>query len=155
MNNHGDTEAQSFTERRSEIIVTQKQLSDLSFKIIGCAIEVHKHLGPGQLESVYHKCLFNELNNSGLWVMSKVKFPVVYKGEDMGDALEIDLLVENAIVVELKAVETIHPVFKAQLLSYLKLSKKPKGLLINFHVETITSAVISMVTDEFSKLPKY
>lgn len=152
--NHGDTEARRSTEIKFNSNFTQKVLGDLSFKIIGCAIEVHKHLGPGLLESVYHSCLFDELENAGLWVQSRVKLPVNYKGKELGDLLEIDLLVENAIVVELKAVEIMHPVCKAQLLSYLKLSKMPKGLLINFHVENIASSVISLVTEEYSRIPK-
>jgi GxxExxY protein len=153
--NHGDIEIQRFTEIKFNSNFTQKELSDLSFKIIGCAIEVHKHLGPGLLESVYHTCLLEELQNAGIWVQSKVKLPVNYKGRELGDLLEIDLLVENAIVIELKAVEIMHPVFKAQLLSYLKLSKMPKGLLINFHVENIAKSVISLVTEEYSRIPKY
>jgi GxxExxY protein len=152
--NHGESEIQSVTEP-PYVRLSQKYISDLSFKIIGCAIEVHKHLGPGLLESVYHQCLFEELQLQGLWVQSKVRVPVNYKGRELGDVLEIDLLVENIIVIELKAVESLHPVFKAQLLSYLKLSDKPKGLLINFHVETIAGSIVSLVTDEFAKLPKY
>ena len=152
--NHGGSELQSFTEP-PYVNCSQKYISDLSFKIIGCAIEVHKHLGPGLLESVYHQCLFEELQLQGLWVQSKVRVPVNYKGKELGDVLEIDLLVENIVIIELKAVESLHPVFKAQLLSYLKLSNKPKGLLINFHVETIAGNIVSLVTDEFAKLPKY
>ena len=87
-------------------------------------------------------------------VWSKVRVPVSYKGKDLGQVLELDLLVEHLIVVEIKATETIHPVFKAQLLYYLKLTQKPKGLLINFHTDNITKSLVTLVTEEFEKLPK-
>jgi len=134
---------------------TQKYLTDVSYRIIGCAIEVHKQLGPGLLESVYHQCLMDELERSGLWVQSKVRLPVNYKGRELGDVLEIDLLVENAIVVELKSADAIHPVFIAQLLTYLKLSGKPKGLLINFNSPVLKDAIVSKVTDFYAQLPEF
>ncbi len=135
-------------------MITQKYINDLSYKIVACAIEVHSELGPGLLESIYHQCLFDELESTGLEVWSKVRVPVSYKGKDLGQVLELDLLVEHLIVVEIKATETIHPVFKAQLLSYLKLTQKPKGLLINFHTDNITKSLVPLVTEEFAKLPK-
>jgi len=135
-------------------MVTQKYINDLSFKIIGCAIEVHKHLGPGLLESVYEPCFVDELRSAGLSVKTQVYVPVHYKGKDMGGSLKLDLLVNDLIIIEEKAVEQMIPLYKAQLLSYLKLTGKPKGLLINFHSENIVSQVVSLVTDEFAKLPK-
>lgn len=135
-------------------MITQKYINDLSYKIVACAIEVHSELGPGLLESIYHQCLFDELEAKGLDVLSKVRVPVRYKGKDLGQVLELDLLIEHLIVIEIKATELIHPVFKAQLLSYLKLTQKPKGLLINFHTDNITKSLVPLVTEEFAKLPK-
>lgn len=135
-------------------MITQSYINDLSYKIVGCAIEVHAELGPGLLESIYHQCLFDELQAKELEVWSKVRVPVKYKGKDLGQVLELDLLVEHLVVVEIKATEIIHPVFKAQLLSYLKLTQKPKGLLLNFHTENITKSLVPLVTEEFSKLPQ-
>ncbi len=135
-------------------MMTQKKINDLSYKIVGCAIEVHKHLGPGLLESVYESCLLQELKETGLKVNSQVQVPILYKNKDLGGMLRIDLLVEDAVIVELKSVETLIPVYKAQLLSYLKLTSYPKGLLINFNCENIVQQLVPLVTEEFSKLPK-
>jgi len=134
--------------------MTQKQINNLAYKIVGCAIEVHKHLGPGLLESVYQKCFIDELISKGLKVKSEVQLPVVYKGKDLGNLLRIDVLIEDIIIVELKAVEVMIPLFKAQLLSYLKLSELPKGLLINFNCENISQQVVPLVTEKFALLPK-
>ncbi|MCW3102725.1 MAG: hypothetical protein JWO09_1165 [Bacteroidetes bacterium] len=133
--------------------MTQKYLNELSYKIIGCAIEVHKQLGPGLLESVYEECMIEELKSTGLSVRSQIAVPIQYKSKKFGTPLKLDILVNDAIIVELKAVETVIPVHKAILISYLKLSGKPKGLLINFHTENITNSMTSLITDEFSKLP--
>ncbi|MCC6370419.1 MAG: GxxExxY protein [Bacteroidia bacterium] len=135
-------------------MVTQQYINEVSYKIVGAAIEVHKHLGPGLLESVYHSCMIDELNNAELEVKSQVHLPVNYKGKNIGGNLRIDLLINDLIIVELKAVEAIIPLYKAQLLSYLKLAKMPKGLLINFNCENITNNLSSLVTEEFAKLPK-
>jgi GxxExxY protein len=135
-------------------MITQKYINEISYKIIGCAIEVHKHLGPGLLESVYEACFIDELRNSGLEVKSQVYIPVFYKGKDLGGSLKLDLLVEDLIIVEEKAVEFMIPLFKAQLLSYLKLTGKPKGLLINFHCENIKEQLVSLVTDKYANLSK-
>ena len=134
--------------------MSQKEINDIAYKIVGCAIEVHKNLGPGLLESIYHSCLIEELIQSGLRVESQVYVPVIYKGKDLGGILKLDLLIENLVIVELKAVDVMIPLYKAQLLSYLKLTGKPKGLLINFHCENIVGQMIPMVTDDFAKLPK-
>jgi GxxExxY protein len=136
------------------MILTQKYIQDVSYKVIGCAIEVHKHLGPGLLESVYESCMIDELKNSGLSVQSQLYVPVVYKDKELQSSLKLDILVNDIIILELKAVEVMIPLYKAQLLSYLKLADKPKGLLINFHCENITEQMVSLVTDNFSKLPK-
>jgi len=135
-------------------LITQNYINDISYKIVGCAIEVHKNLGPGLLESVYHSCLIEELSNNHLHVESQVQIPVIYKGKDLGGVLKLDLLINNIIIVELKAVETMIPLYSAQLLSYLKLTKIPKGLLINFNCENIVKQLVPLVTEEFSRLRK-
>jgi len=135
-------------------MITQKYINEISYKIIGCAFEVHKQLGPGLLESVYESCLIDEMKSVGLIVKSQIYIPILYKGKDLGGTLKLDLLVNDIIVVEEKSVEQMIPLYKAQLLSYLKLTGKPKGLLINFNCENIREQLVSLVTDEFSKLPK-
>lgn len=132
--------------------ITQKGINLLAYGITGCAIEVHKHLGPGLLKSIYEQCLFEEIRSRGFKVSSQVPVPIHYKGRRLDHNLKLDLLVNELIIVELKAVETILPVFKAQLLSYLKLAGKPKGLLINFHCENIVEQMVPLVTQEFAKL---
>ena len=134
--------------------ITKQFVNGLSYKIVGCAIEVHKQLGPGLLESVYETCFVDELKIQGLKVERQVPVSILYKGKDLGTNLVLDLLVNNLIIVELKAVEVIIPVFKAQLLSYLKLTGKPKGLLIIFHCENIKDHLVPLVTDVFAKLPE-
>ena len=134
-------------------MVTQKYVNQISYRTVGCAIEVHKNLGPGLLESVYETCLIDELKSIGLSVSRQIKVPVYYKAKDLGSNLILDLLVENLVIVELKAVEIMIPIYTAQLLTYLKLTGKPKGLLINFNCENITKSLVPLVTEEFAKLP--
>ncbi len=134
--------------------ISKKYVNDLAYKVVGCAIEVHKQLGPGLLESVYETCFGEELKAQGLSIQRQIPVPIIYKGKDLGTTLVLDLIVNDLIIVELKAVEVIIPVFKAQLLSYLKLTGKPKGLLINFHCENIKDHLVPLVTDEFAKLPE-
>jgi GxxExxY protein len=134
---------------------TQKEINQLAYEIVGLAIEVHKNLGPGLLESIYEECLIEELISEGYEVKSQVKLPLVYKKKKLKNKLIIDLLIEDTIIVELKSVETLIPVFSAQLLTYMKLSQKPKGLLINFNCENITKeGLIPLVNTHFSDLPK-
>lgn len=135
-------------------MTTQNEINNIAYKIVGCAIDVHKNLGPGLLESVYEICLIDELSDSGLIVQSQLYVPIIYKGKDLGGKLKIDLLVNDLIIVEIKAVDVMIPLYKAQLLSYLKLTGKPKGLLINFHCENIIEQMVPLVTSEFSKLSK-
>ena len=106
------------------------------------------------LESVYESCFVDEMKNAGLHVKSQVHVPVIYKGNDLGGILKLDVLVNDIIIVELKAVEQLIPLYKAQLLSYLKLTSKPKGLLINFNCDNIKKHLVSMVTETFAALPK-
>jgi GxxExxY protein len=135
-------------------MITQKYINNIAYQIVGCAIEVHKYLGPGLLESVYQTCLTEELKDSGLVVRSQLYVPIKYKNKDLGGTLKLDFMVNDLIIVELKAVDIMIPLFKAQLLSYLKLTGIPKGLLINFHCENIVEQMVPLLTDEFSKLPK-
>ena len=132
---------------------TQAHYSYLSYVIIGCAIEVHKHLGPGLLESVYEACFIEELKAKNLKVESQLYLPLNYKGKDLGKVLKLDVLVEDVIVVELKATEGMIPLYQSQLLSHLSLAGKLKGLLINFNTDNISRDVVSLVTPEFKNLP--
>lgn len=135
--------------------MTQKELNKLGFDIVGCAIEVHKQLGPGLLESIYEECLIEELKSNGFHVVSQEKIPLVYKGKILKTELKLDLLINDCIIVEIKAVEEIHPIYKAQLLSYLKLTGIAKGLLINFNCINITkNGLVSLVTEKYANLPK-
>jgi len=133
-------------------MTTQKSVNDLSYKIIGCAIEVQKELGPGLLESIYQKCMVEELRYRNLSFQSQLKIPIKYKNIEMDCDLRLDILVEDLIIVELKAVESLLPLFSAQLLTYMKLLKKPKGLLINFNSDNIVVNTTSLVNQYFSEL---
>lgn len=114
-------------------ILTKTYLNDLTYQIVGAAIEVHKALGPGLLESIYHKCLKHEFAIKQLLFLSEHIVPGNYKGLDMEAELRCDFVVEDSIVIELKAVDVIAPIHEAQLLTYMKLLEKPKGILINFN----------------------
>ena len=114
--------------------MNHEELNRISGIILDCAIEVHKQLGPGLLESVYEICLFKELRSRKLFVERQVQVPVIYKGENLETDFRIDLLIEKEVIIELKAVEIILPVHDAQLLTYMKLADKHLGLLINFNV---------------------
>ncbi|MEN2401573.1 GxxExxY protein [Flavobacterium sp. MC2016-06] len=111
---------------------SREDLDAISYKIIGLAIEVHKQLGPGLLESAYQECLWYELKNAGLIVEKQKALPIIYKDIKLDHGYRIDLLVENKIVIELKTVEAFTDVHFAQTITYLKLGNYPLGLLINF-----------------------
>ncbi|MCA0365603.1 MAG: GxxExxY protein [Spirosomataceae bacterium] len=135
--------------------MTQKHLNDLTYKIIGAAIEVHKNLGPGLLEKVYEKCLTKELIDLGFKVDFQKSIPLNYKGIDIEAELRFDLMVNEEIIVEIKSVESFHPLFDAQLLTYMKLFEKPKGILLNFNVVNIfKEGQKTFVNEYFKKLPK-
>ncbi len=121
--------------------------NDISGEIIGAAIEVHKHLGPGLLESVYRDCLRHEIGLRGLTVEMEVALPVGYKGIEISSGYRVDLVVQKRVIVELKAVDTLLPVFTAQLLSYLRLSGLKLGLLINFNVTQLKDGVRRVVNN--------
>lgn len=112
----------------------RNRLNDLSKLILEASIDVHKQLGPGLLESVYEVCLFKELSDKRLNLQRQVMLPVVYKGDVMDLNFRIDLLVEDEIILELKAVDVLLPVHEAQIITYLKLAEKWLGFLINFNV---------------------
>lgn len=114
--------------------MSEQEMNILSGNILDSAIEVHRHLGPGLLESVYESCLCKELDLRKINYRRQVIIPVKYKGELVNANLKIDVIVENEIVLELKSVEIMLPLFSAQLLSYLRLTEKKLGLLINFNV---------------------
>jgi len=115
--------------------------NDISGKIIGCAIEVHKALGPGLLESAYEECLFYELMETGLKVERQKPLPVVYKEVKLEAGYRVDLLVEDKVVIELKSVEALNDVHTAQVLTYLKLSGCKLGLLMNFNVTKLVDGI--------------
>ncbi|HRG75368.1 MAG TPA: GxxExxY protein [Leptospiraceae bacterium] len=110
----------------------EKELNLITERIIGCCIEVHRELGPGLLESIYEKALIAEFNLNSIQFTNQVVIPVIYKNQNIGE-YRLDFLIEDEIVLELKAVDRIEPVFEAQVLTYLKVTKKKLGLLINFN----------------------
>ncbi len=122
-------------------MVEGSQINRLTEKIIGAAIEVHRALGPGLLESSYQACLAHELKQQGLAVEREKDLPIVYKGLELDCGYRIDLLVEQTVIVELKAVHELAPIHEAQILSYLKLSGCPVGLLITFNVRQLTEGI--------------
>lgn len=128
-------------------MVNQEQMSinELTYSIIGAAIEVHRHLGPGLLESTYQACLRYELSQMGLAVQEELALPVIYKGIKLDIGYRIDLLVENTVIIELKALDMLTNVHKAQTLTYLRLSDKKLGLLINFNVMRLTDGIRRIV----------
>ena len=117
------------------------ELNEITQKIIGCAIEVHKNLGPGLLESAYEECLSYELIKNRLTIIRQRVTPVIYKEIKLECGYRIDILVENSVVVELKVVESIIPVHEAQILTYMKFANKSLGLLINFNVTVLKNGV--------------
>jgi GxxExxY protein len=123
------------------------EINQFSGQIVDAAIEVHSHLGPGLLESAYEVCLAFELRQRGLRVKQQVPLPVDYKGIKLDAAYRMDLVIENAVVVEVKSVDAISPIHKAQLLSYLKLSRNRLGLLLNFNVELLKHGIVRLANE--------
>ena len=118
-----------------------KNINDITYKIIGCAYEVHKILGPGLLESTYETCLCYELEKQGLKFEKQKELMINYKGATLNNGYRIDILVEDSIVLELKSVENLLPIHTAQNLTYLKLSEHNLGLLINFNVTNLQNRI--------------
>ncbi|WP_426481065.1 GxxExxY protein [Chryseobacterium sp. R2ACT005] len=133
--------------------MTKKEITQLSYEITGFAIKVHKALGPGLLESVYEECLKIELIKNGYDAKQQLYFPINYEGIEVETKLVVDLLVNDTIIKELKAVEEVLPIHKAQLLTYMKVLKKPQGLLINFFTNNITKSMKPFINDFFKELP--
>jgi len=129
----------------SHAIVHAPRVNQVTGIIVTSALKVHSKLGPGLLESAYEACMFYELRKQGLKALRQVALPVVYDGEIIDLGYRIDLLVEDLVIVELKCVECISPVHQAQLLSYIRLSGKNVGLLINFHVAHLRNGIKRMV----------
>jgi GxxExxY protein len=121
--------------------MTVERINQISGAIVDAAMKVHSALGPGLLESAYEGCLKHELTKRGLKVLSQVTLPVIYDGVKIDVGYRIDLLVEDAVIVELKSVERLTPLNEAQLISYLKLSGRKLGLLINFNVEHLKNGI--------------
>ena len=123
------------------------QPNELTHEIIGAAMRVHSALGPGLLESSYRACTCLELELKGIRFQSELNFPIVYLGRPIQNAYRIDLLVEDLVIVELKAVSAVTPVHESQLLSYLRLTGREVGLLINFHVQHLRDGIKRMVNN--------
>jgi GxxExxY protein len=123
-------------------MLLQEQLTE---QIIGAAIEVHRELGPGLLESAYEQCFCHELHLRGIAFQCQVELPVKYKGLGLDCGYRIDMVVESAVIVELKSIEQILPIHHAQLLTYLRLSGKKVGLLINFNVSVLKNGIVRRV----------
>ncbi len=121
--------------------MTTEQYNQLSERIIACCIAVHKELGPGLLESVYEAALALEFKHAGIKFSRQVHLPVFYKGVDIDQHFRMDMLVEDAIILELKAIEFVLPVHEVILVTYLKLANKKLGLLINFHEDKLTKGI--------------
>ncbi len=136
-------------------MITQSSINQLTYDIIGAAIEVHKILGKGLLESVYHKCMIEELKLRKINFKSEFKVPINYKGVDLDFDFKCDLFIEDLVIVELKAVNEILPIHDAQLLTYMKLLSVPKGLILNFHSNTIfLEGQKTLVNEHFKNIPK-
>ena len=124
----------------------ERELNELSSKIINAAMNVHKELGPGLLESVYNTCMQIELMNMGVEVKNEVPLPVIYQGRRVSEeGFRLDLLVEDRIIVELKSVESVQDIHKKQLLTYLRLANKPLGLLINFNEPLLKKGITRII----------
>ena len=127
--------------------MNREKLNSLSKVILDSAIEVHRQLGPGLLESVYEHCLVKEFKLRNINSMKQIGIPIIYKGETLDADYRIDILVENEIIIELKSVETLMPIHQAQLLTYLKLADKNLGFLINFNVPRLVDGFKRMVNN--------
>jgi len=117
----------------------------LTRQVIGAAIEVHKALGPGLLESIYEECLCHELELSKLSFKRQVNLPLTYKGKSLKEGYRLDVLVDDSLIIELKAIEAIEPIHEAQLLTYLKLTELKRGLILNFNVPLMRDGIKRMV----------
>ena len=133
-------------------MITQKYLDELSYELIGACIQVHKTIGKGLLENVYHQCLKEELSFRKINFFTEMKVPLIYRNKELNADLRCDLFVENCLVVELKAISEINGMHEAQLLTYMKLLKAPKGIIINFNI--FKEGQKTFVNEYFKLLPK-
>lgn len=134
--------------------LSKSRIKQLIYQVTGAAIEVHREMGPGLLESVYQRCMAQELMIRGIAFSEEMQVPVNYKGLEIEAQLRCDFFVENCLVVELKAIETILPVHEAQVLTYLQLLAVPKGILLNFNVCNIAKeGQRAFVTEAYRDLP--
>jgi GxxExxY protein len=137
-------------------MVTQKYLDELTYDVIGAAIEVHKIMGRGLLENVYHQCLKEELSLRKINFSTEMRIPVIYKDKELKIDFKCDLFIEKCMVVELKAVNEMNVIHEAQLLTYMKLLKAPKGILINFNCYNIfKEGQKTFVNEYFTNAPKF
>ncbi|VDH04789.1 MULTISPECIES: GxxExxY protein [Flavobacteriales] len=137
------------------MMITKTYLDSLTYEIIGSTIEVHKIMGSGLLESVYHQCMREELKIRDIDFLTEMRIPIIYKEKYLDIDFRCDLLVNQSIVVELKAVQELLPIHEAQLLTYMKLLKCPKGILINFNCSNIfKEGQKTFVNEYFSRLPR-
>ena len=123
----------------------------LTEKIIACAIEVHRYLGAGLMEAIYRDCMLMEMSSVSLRVETERQVPLYYKGERLGRHLRLDMVVDDTVVVELKSVEALQPLHSSQVITYLKLSNRPVGLLINFNVTSLRAGVRRLVHPDLYK----
>ncbi len=136
-------------------MITQKYLDELTYEVVGASIEVHKIMGIGLLENVYHQCIIEELVHRKIKFLTEMKVPVLYKEKQLNIDFRCDLFIEKCLVVELKSVQAISNVHEAQLLTYMKLLKSPKGILINFNCFNIfREGQKTFVNEYFNNLPK-
>ena len=135
--NHGDTG----TLRNTEHLPLSEREQWLANQVVNIAISIHKALGPGLLESVYEKCFCYELTKRQIPFLKQTNVPVFYDGFKIDDGLRIDILIDDLVIIELKAQENYHPVWQAQLLSYLKLTNKRLGYILNFHVPLMKEGI--------------
>lgn len=137
-------------ERRG---ITKAFIRELTISVTGAAIEVHKHLGPGLHESIYHKCMMHELKLRGIHYVSELPLPIQYKDLSLTESFRCDFYIENCMVLELKVVEWVLPIHHAQVLTYMKVLSAPKGLLINFNSDNIfRSGQRTFVNEFFTRL---
>ena len=137
-------------------MITQRTINELTYQIVGCAIEVNRLIGPGLLESFYEQALLHELNQKGLRTSAQQKVLVPYKSTVLDCDLRLDVLVEDLVVVENKSVSELKPIHEAQLMTYMSILRKPKGILFNFNVRHLfKEGMIQFVNEYYSALPKY
>ncbi|WP_106567545.1 GxxExxY protein [Cecembia rubra] len=132
----------------------KKMITQMSYDVLGCAINVHREVGPGLLESVYQKCLIHELKSKGFKVMQQVKAPLFYKDLRLEVELKADIIVNESVIIELKTVDCLLPVHEAQILTYMRLLKIPQGLLMNFYSDNLSKNKIPLVNEYFKALPE-